>query len=649
MIKIRLTESELQRIITEGVRAVLNESQESKSISAAKKLVVRRGFRDNESDADYFVRVTLRNTFPSLRTQNGGKFILGVTRMYLDGDLYNANIIANLNDTLKLIASDAHINEYDRNLNGESADDIINRFEGSIRGNVEALRKKLDSKVFEGGSDYDIVRIDSFKQASQYGKYTSWCVTHSSDMFDTYTCCGVNQFYFCLRKGFEHEKMKINDGCPLDLYGLSMIAVLVNERGALVHCTCRWNHDNGGNDNIMDADEVSDVINMNFFNVFKPNAKFDDAVAEAMEKMKNGRRLDEIFEYVWPADGDETCFVVELMGKLNYVNVDYRILCREWFDSARCFFDGAARVRYRNKWNYVRLEDGSYLCDTWFDYCEDFDDGSARVTLKRKSNLLSIDGELLCGEWYHSIGDFQYNFAIVSRYDKNGYSYNYIDRSGEIISDAWFMDAENFIYEYARVSFDREKYNLIDTNGNLICEQGFDAIDYFRDRCTVTRVTNNGLVNFINKEGRLISEQWFKDADNFDGKITKVYNSDGQCNLLSDDGTLLCGQWFDSIYPFYDGFATVRLGDSYEDRKFNEIGLDGKLLCSQWFDMCYGFANGFCVVVANGKFNFIDTNGNLISKVWLDHADSFNRQGYAPVYYKGEAYKINGKGKLLKW
>lgn len=35
------------------------------------------------------------------------KFILGVTRMFCDGELRTANDIGNLNSTLKLVASDA--------------------------------------------------------------------------------------------------------------------------------------------------------------------------------------------------------------------------------------------------------------------------------------------------------------------------------------------------------------------------------------------------------------------------------------------------------------------------------------------------------------------------------------------------------------
>lgn len=101
-------------------------------------------------------------------------------------------------------------------------------------------------------------------------------------MFDSYTSDGFNQFYFCLKNGFESMKPVQGEGCPLDEYGLSMIAVCVDENGALSTCTCRWNHDNDGNDSIMTTEQISQVIGQNFYNVFKPNTNWKDAINNAL-------------------------------------------------------------------------------------------------------------------------------------------------------------------------------------------------------------------------------------------------------------------------------------------------------------------------------------------------------------------------------
>ena len=56
-----------------------------------------------------------------------------------------------------------------------------------------------------------------------------------------------------------------------------MIAISVNENGMLNTCTCRWNHDNGGDDNAMNAVEISKVVNVNFYETFKPNTKWKES------------------------------------------------------------------------------------------------------------------------------------------------------------------------------------------------------------------------------------------------------------------------------------------------------------------------------------------------------------------------------------
>jgi hypothetical protein len=72
-------------------------------------------------------------------------------------------------------------------------------------------------------------------------------------MYQSYTKNGLGRFYFCLKPRFEKVERIEGEDCPMDDYGKSMIAISVNDDGSLNTCTCRWNHDNGGNDNMMDT------------------------------------------------------------------------------------------------------------------------------------------------------------------------------------------------------------------------------------------------------------------------------------------------------------------------------------------------------------------------------------------------------------
>ena len=387
---------------------ILNESQESKSIDAAKRLFMQRTGKSAE-EADKFVRVDLRNDLPVLRDKNCAKFILGVTRMFLDRQLTDASTIQNLNKTLKLLTQ-GHFNEYDRNLNGMSAQDVIQRFSTAMKQMDDQEREELGNMQFTENGDYQIVRIDDFEQASQYGQYTSWCVTHDENMFNSYTSNGLGQFYFCLRNGFENEPEQVGEGCPLDSYGLSMIAVSVDESGRLNTCTCRWNHDNGGDDNIMDVKQISQVIGRNFFEVFKPNGKWQGIVDDAINRLRNGESPKDVFKYV--GDFCEGLVKVRLNDKWNWITKDNRILSKKWYDVCGDFIGGLAVVYLNGKCNWVRRDNGQLLCNQWFDRCWDFTEGLAVVGLNDEWNWVRADnGQLLSNQWYYYCAPFHEGLA----------------------------------------------------------------------------------------------------------------------------------------------------------------------------------------------------------------------------------------------
>ena len=386
----------INQIISETIhkhlRNILTESQESKSIDAAKKLYMQRTGCSRE-EADEFVRITLRNDLPILRNPNAAKFILGVTRMFLDRQITDQRTISQLNTTLEYVSSDAHINEYDRNLNGMSAQDLIQRFAKAVSDDFEKNKSDINSMNFEGKSQYNIVRIDSFEQAQQYGQYTSWCVTHDGNMFDSYTNDGIGQFYFCLRNGFENEKAVKGENCPLDNYGLSMIAVSVDGNGRLNTCTCRWNHDNGGNDSIMDPKQISEVIGMNFYQTFKPNNKWKELLDNCMRRLANGEDPNDVFDYC--GDFCEGFAAVKLNGKSNFINTHGELLWKgdKWFDGWGDFCEGFAKVKLNRKWNFINTR-GELLCNEWFDWCDDFDNGFAKVELNGRAFMIDTKGQL---------------------------------------------------------------------------------------------------------------------------------------------------------------------------------------------------------------------------------------------------------------
>ena len=582
---------------------LLTESQESKSQSEAMRyLETNLGW--SHEKADNFVRVDLRNDITSLRDRKIAKFTLGVARMYCNGDLKDARIISDLNATLKLLS--AHLNEYDRNLNGLSASELIERFAQVRQDNVDAEKGEIDSMDFSGGSNYKIVPINSFEEAKQYYEYTNhksrWCLTYMKNMYESYTCDGMNQIYFCLRDGFESIKPIVGENAPLDEYGLSMLSIIVNERGELAYCTTRWNHDNGGSDQSMSAKEVSQVVGVNFYQVFKPNNKWNDLLAKVKERLFNGEDPNDIFDFVDDFHDGFTC--VELNKKWNLLNTEGQFLSNQWFDKVYEFSEGYARVYINGKgWNFLNIK-GQYLTNQWFDEVGPFYNGCACVKIEGKGwNFINIEGQLLSNQWYDRVNDFYNGFASVKI---EGKGENFINTKGQLLSNQWFDKIYVFSNGFARVYIKGKGWNFLNTDGQLLSNQWYDRVNDFYNGFAEVYIEGKGW-NFINIEGQLLSNQWYDGVSDFYEGFAEVYIEGKGWNFINTKGQYLTNQWFDEVGPFYNGCARVTI----KGKGKNFINTKGQLLSNQWFDEVGYFYEGFARVNIEGTWKRIDKNGKV--------------------------------------
>ena len=480
---IALTYNDLRNIITESIKTVLiSESQESASIKEATRLVMDRlGY--SKEQADRFVRIDLRASFPILRSKEGGKFILGVTRMYLDRQISDASTISSLNQTLKYIVTPAHYNEYDRNLNGLSAQQLIDRFKQARTDDLEKDKAALGTAQYTENPEYKIVRIDSFEQAKQYGGYNDWCLAQPNGEanYDQYTSDGINQLYFILRDGFENEPRVKGENAPYDSYGLSMMTVIVDPEGMMTQSTTRWNHENDSSDSAFTPKQISDIIGRNFYEVFKPNTKFKDAVTNALKRLRNGESIDEIFDVVRAIKNGS--FIVELFEKQNILTPQKAFKYQKWFDGVGGFNEGLAPVNLNGKSSFINTK-GELIGNgnLWFDFVWSFKEGLAKVKLNGKWSFINTKGELI-GDgnlWFDGVGLFNEGFASVSLNGK----YSFINTKGELIGDGnlWFDEAWCFNEGLAMVSLNG-KYSFINTKGELIGDGNlwFDGVGLFNE------------------------------------------------------------------------------------------------------------------------------------------------------------------------
>lgn len=277
------------------------------------------------------------------------------------------------------------------------------------------MRRDVDNNIYGNETNYNIIPINSHEEAIPYYKYTNWCIAHPEDalMWENYTYYDRYQVYFCLKDGFEQIPKQPTNRCPLDTYGLSMICVIVNEKGNMAWCTCRWNHENVKRkdpDYIMNEKQLSKVVGVNFYQVFKP--KLLRFVEHRQQRLKNGEDPNNVFDYVGKleSDGRMVVAIKEVYGtKYNLLNTRNELVLDEWFDNMNSMDIGNCRqVTLHNngnsKYNLLNA-DLKLVSKTWFDRIWPYDQDNCRLVQRgNRFNLLSPDNELMSYYWWDDGG-----------------------------------------------------------------------------------------------------------------------------------------------------------------------------------------------------------------------------------------------------
>ena len=283
---------------------LLNEGVETKNMDAAKTYLYKKYGYSQRQALDYIGNI--KRDMPNSKLAKC-RFIAGLVRMSSEYQLGDNSVVEALNDVLPYVASEPYVSQYNQDLNGLSAEEIINTFKPIMDDAIDKNKQELSKKQYNGTNGYKIVPIESYEAAAVYKDYCDWCVCVSRQKYNQYTGNGKNMFYFCLKDGWDKLPSTENmddiekyegENTPLDDYGLSMIAVVVGIDGNLKYCTCRWNHENYGNDQVMDANQLSEVVGANFYDVFKPRGGKQISTEEIIKAIEEGNSRSRILKAV---------------------------------------------------------------------------------------------------------------------------------------------------------------------------------------------------------------------------------------------------------------------------------------------------------------------------------------------------------------
>ena len=135
--------------------------------------------------------------------------------------------------------------------------------------------------------------------------------------------------------------------------------------------------------------------------------------------------------------------------------------------------------------------------------------------------------------------------------------------------------------------------------------------DEFDTEVVATEIT---ILEEINIDEIINNTEWWKNENvldllYFSDGFARVQRSDRKYNYIDKQGKLLSEQWFENVFNFHEGFAVVQ---RVVDEKYNFIDKDGKYLTDEWFYWIDIFNNGFARVQrTNGECCKIDKSGKL--------------------------------------
>lgn len=110
------------------------------------------------------------------------------------------------------------------------------------------------------------------------------------------------------------------------------------------------------------------------------------------------------------------------------------------------------------------------------------------------------------------------------------------------------------------------------------------------------------------------SVEWWKNKGVLDllyyqEGFARIQRGDGLYNFINTKGKILSDEWFGWCDKFYEGFVRVQRN---EDNLWNLIDEKGKLLSDEWFGWCDNFSKGSAVVRRSiGDYYKIDETGKL--------------------------------------
>lgn len=322
-------------------------------------------------------------------------------------------------------------------------------------------------------------------------------------------------------------------------------------------------------------------------------------------------------------------------GKWGFINKKMDFVIEPQFDHVGCFTpDGVARVGIKKGikdyvYGYIDTS-GNFIVEPVFPSAEDFKNGCAKVykRMELKPYYINTKGEK-CVRIINNHKDEPEK--LVAYHTENGSGY--VNRENDVIIGTTYEDTRPFTEGLGAVRKEG-KWGFINFDEEFIIEPSFDDVWLFSEGLAAVKIDNKW--GFINKEGDLVIEPAYDIVREFTEGFATV-KIDKKWGYIDKSGEWYVEPLFDEAKPFYDGIACVRSG-----KKWGYIDTKGLFLRMPEFDSAENFdASGLAVVGKDGKYGYINKEGEIVIDLQYSIVSHFGEGDYAKVSYDYFEYGYN--------
>lgn len=345
-------------------------------------------------------------------------------------------------------------------------------------------------------------------------------------------------------------------------------------------------------------------------------------------------------------------YPVEMKNKWGYMNTEGKMMLPFEYDYADEFQEGLAVVAVKNMPCIINTS-GTRIIDTGlFQFISPFNEGLAAAReFDGAQFYINTQGTKIISlpPYIYEARKFNNGVAVVSKkLDKHelkfgrdiatlDYRFGLMDKSGAMITDFIFEDADDMLGEVTRVR-QRFTFGLVNARGEWVAKPIYANIGSFNEGKAV--VDFNGKYGYINTQGKMVIKPTFPYAYSFSEGLAGVYIKN-KYGFIDSSGTIKIPATYEQIKPFSEGLAAVM-----KDGKWGFINTSGEWVLRNVFDNVSVFSEGKCAVLVKKYWGFIDKQGNMAIPAEYDAVGSFY-EGIADVVYRDINLYINQRGVLL--